>query len=105
MIHQVKTKEEINEYVTNNDKVMLQFSAPWCGPCKMLSPIMDELSSFDGGIVYLKVDIDESPELPSQFGVRGIPTVIAFDGGVQSTRFSGYKSKKEVEDFLIGTYQ
>ncbi len=69
--------------VKNNDVVVVDFWAPWCGPCRMIAPIIEELSEEykEKGVVVGKVNTDEAPEIAGQFGIRSIPTVIFFKNG------------------------
>ena len=62
--------------------VLLDFWAPWCGPCKMIAPILDDIAEeFQGKLQVVKMNIDENEQTPAQFGVRGIPTLMVFNGG------------------------
>jgi thioredoxin 1 len=74
---------DLNEVVTNSDvPVLVDFSASWCGPCKVLTPIVEKLANeLEGKVKVCKVDIDEAPEAASRYSIRGVPTVIAFKGG------------------------
>ena len=69
--------------VKNNEVVVVDFWAPWCGPCRMIAPIIEELSEEykEKGVVVGKVNTDEAPEIAGQFGIRSIPTVIFFKNG------------------------
>jgi len=69
--------------IKNNEVVVVDFWAPWCGPCRMIAPIIEELSEEykDKGVVVGKVNTDEAPEIAGQFGIRSIPTVIFFKNG------------------------
>jgi thioredoxin 1 len=72
-------------------KKFLYFSAPWCGPCKQLGPIMDELSS--EGYTVQKIDVDSNPELCQQFGIRNVPTVVLQVDGIDMGRKIGFNAK------------
>ena len=71
------------EEVINNDKpVLVDFWAEWCGPCKMIGPVVEELASdYDGKAVIGKVNVDENPAVSAKFGIRSIPTLLVFKGG------------------------
>ena len=76
------TKDSFDETVLNSDKpVLLDFWAEWCGPCRMVSPIVDEIAEERDDIVVGKVNVDEQGELAAQFGVMSIPTLLVFKGG------------------------
>lgn len=71
-------------------KVLIDFWATWCGPCKMVLPIISELApQYEGKVDFYKVDADESPQMLQQFGVRGVPTVVFLDNGVEVGRLVG----------------
>ena len=83
------TDAEFKEKVLNSTKpVLVDFWAEWCGPCKMLSPILDEIAKeFGDKIDIAKIDIDSNPNIPSEYGVRGIPALMLFkDGKVVDTK-------------------
>jgi thioredoxin 1 len=71
--------------------VLVDFWAEWCGPCKMIAPVLDELADeFEGKITVAKMDVDSSPVTPNQYGVRGIPTLMIFkDGNIQAMKVGG----------------
>ncbi|UYW01298.1 thioredoxin [Flavobacterium agricola] len=77
------TDATFEELVLNSDKpVLVDFWATWCGPCRMVAPIIDELSTeFEGRAVIAKVDVDANQDFPSKFGIRNIPTVLIFKNG------------------------
>lgn len=96
-----KTNEEnFDQDVINSEvPVMVDFYADWCGPCKALAPILDELSTETGAKIY-KVNVDDNPNLTTKYGIRGIPTSILFDKGVATKTIVGIKSKAEIKNWL-----
>jgi len=81
--------------------VLLDFWAPWCGPCKMIAPILDDIAEeFQGKLQVVKMNIDENEQTPAQFGVRGIPTLMVFNGGQRGATQVGALSKGQLTDFL-----
>ena len=85
------------ESVKNSDKpVLLDFYADWCGPCRMLSPIVDEIASERDDILVGKVNVDECPELAARFGVMSIPAVFLFRDGKVAKQAVGYMPKADL---------
>ena len=81
--------------------VLVDFWAPWCGPCRMVSPIVDELAGeYEGRVAFVKVNTDESPQIAARFGIRSIPTLIVFKGGKAVTQIVGFRPKKELQQTL-----
>jgi thioredoxin 1 len=81
------------EVVKSEKPVLVDFFATWCGPCKMLSPVIEEIAKERTDIKVFKVDVDEQGELASKFGVYSIPTIISFSGGKQNKKAVGYLPK------------
>ena len=101
MAANVSDAEFENEVLKADGPVMVDFWAEWCGPCKALSPIVDEVAGEVGEkIKVVKVDIDKNPEAPTKYGVRGIPTLMVFKGGeVVDTKVGGM-SKSQLTEWL-----
>jgi len=83
---------------------LVDFWAPWCSPCRMIAPVVEELAvEFDGKVKVGKVNVDENREIAHEYGVMSIPTLIIFKGGSAVDRIVGFKSKNELKD-LLGKY-
>jgi thioredoxin 1 len=81
--------------------VLVDFWAEWCGPCKMIAPILDEVArDYEGRLKVAKINVDENQAVPSKFGIRGIPTLILFKNGSQVATKVGALSKSQLTVFL-----
>ena len=93
-------KVEEFENAIKEGVVLADFFATWCGPCKMLSPLLEEVANENPNITILKIDVDELGQLASRFGVQAIPTLVLFKNGQQVATKLGYQNKNQLLAFI-----
>ncbi len=92
----IKKNNFQNEVLNSEMPVLLDFWAPWCGPCRMVGPIVDEIADERGDIKVGKVNVDEQPELAAQFGVMSIPTLVVMKNGKIVNQVTGARPKAQI---------
>ena len=96
-------RDNFEEKVLKSDKpVILDLWASWCGPCKMLAPVVEELSEAHPEVLVGKVNVDEEPELADRFGVTAIPMLVLVKNGEVAKTAVGYQSRQQLEEALLG---
>ena len=99
MIEHINDSKQFNEFIKEG-LVLVDFFATWCGPCKMLSPVIEQLAGEHPELKVVKVDVDEAPEIAIPFQVQAIPTLLLFKDGKLANRGMGYMNKNQLESFI-----
>ena len=95
----IKLDKENFDEVIKEGRVLVDFYADWCGPCRMFGPVFEEVSK-DEDFNFVKLDVDKYSDIAREYGVMSIPTVILFENGNEVKRFTGFMSKDEFIEFL-----
>jgi thioredoxin 1 len=102
-IEHIGNAQDFQTSIAGSTPVLVDFWAPWCGPCKMIAPALEELSEeLSGKVRIAKVNVDDLPELASPFYIQGIPTLILFKEGREIDRIVGAAPKARMKEWLIG---
>ena len=99
MIKHITTDTEFDE-VINNGLVLVDFFATWCGPCKMPSPLLEEIARENPSLTILKIDVDEVGLLAARYGIQAIPTLLLFKNGQHIETRMGYQNKNQLQAFI-----
>lgn len=92
--------EDLNKLVNQEGLVLVDFFATWCGPCKMLMPVLEQISTEDVGTKFIKLDIDEYRKEAIDNGIRAVPTLVLFKDGKEVSRASGYQPREKILSWL-----
>ncbi|MBR1925355.1 MAG: thioredoxin [Clostridia bacterium] len=96
----IQEKDFEKEVTKSKQPVIVDFFATWCGPCKMLGPILEDIADEEKDVKILKVDIDENMNLAQQFGIMSVPTLMLFKDGEEYGREIGLKSKEQLKEII-----
>ncbi len=101
MTNVVNDSNFADEVLNSGQPVLVDFFAEWCGPCKALSPVIEDLATqFDGQAKVVKLDIDQSPKVAQQYGIRSVPTLVLFKDGVAQESVIGVQPKGVLEELI-----
>ena len=96
----VKNEEDFDQILKDNEAVFVDFYADWCGPCKMVGPIVEELAEEKTDVKFIKVNVDDVPEVAQIFGVMAIPTMIYFRNGEVAGQTLGFQPKEAIASII-----
>lgn len=97
---EIVTSQNFDQVINANEKVLVDFFATWCGPCKMLAPIVEKLAEEVASVKVVKVDVDEESELAIRFGISSIPTLLMFKNGKLVDKQIGYRSLEQLKQMV-----
>jgi thioredoxin 1 len=98
------TTDELKQKLNNGDKVLVDFFATWCGPCKALIPVLESISNDFTGVELIKMDVDQNMDLAMELGVRSVPTVVLFEGKKEVFRTTGANTKTFYEKVITESF-
>ncbi len=90
MVYQIKTEAEFEQFLRENENVVCDIYASWCGPCQMLAPVLTDASNLIKNVTFIKVDSDELFEIANRFDITAVPTVLVFKNGQLTREITGY---------------
>ncbi len=96
----IQNTTEYDELLKNNKSVFVDFYADWCGPCKMVGPIVEELSNEETDVKFVKVNVDNTPDIAQRYGIMSIPTLLAFKDGELAGSIVGFQPKEVIKELV-----
>lgn len=96
----IKNSAEYDAVLKDNTNVFVDFYADWCGPCKMLGPVVEQVASENPEVKFVKVNIDDNPDIAQRYGIMSIPTLIAFKNGEIAGNGLGFMPKESVQEIV-----
>ena len=96
----IESKEEYSELLNNNELVFVDFYADWCGPCKMVGPVVEKLADKNTDVAFAKVNVDRLPEVAGMYGIMSIPTLIVLKKGTPATKQIGFASEADLQNLI-----
>jgi len=99
-MREFKKNESLEELLKINDNVFIDFYAVWCGPCKMMHPILEEIEKVTQNVLFLSINVDEHREIAQTFNINAVPTLIMFKDGKEVGKKVGFQDSKSIKELL-----
>ncbi len=100
MVKDINGLNELDDVLRNNKKVLVDVWAPWCGPCRMLGPIVEKVASDTEGLTTIKINLDDNEEVAVRYGIEAIPTLLVFENGELVNRSLGFIPEQKVRNLV-----
>lgn len=100
MVKEINGLNELLDVVKNNNKVLVDVWAPWCGPCRMLGPVVDKVAETTEGLVTVKINLDDNEEVAVKYGIEAIPTLLVFENNELVNRSLGFIPENKVRELV-----
>ncbi|WP_425379752.1 thioredoxin [Spiroplasma endosymbiont of Stenodema calcarata] len=100
-VKEIKTVDEFENVIAESKLTLVDFYADWCGPCKMIAPVINELAKERSDVNFIKINVDELQDLAQKYGILSIPTLITFQNGNELKRKTGFVPRNEIEQELL----
>ena len=97
---EIKTAKEFDEIIYQEKLVFVDMYAVWCGPCKMMAPILDKAEPNHPELKMIKLDVEQIPEIAEKYNIKSVPTFLLFNNGIIVSRYSGYLSEEKLNKFM-----
>lgn len=98
MVKKIESSEEYDSALKNSKSVFVDFFAEWCGPCKMVGPVVDKVSEQYDDVTFLKVNVDDFPDIAQRYGIMSIPTLLGFRDGQLTSKIIGFQPEAGIKD-------
>ena len=102
MVKKIESSEEYDSALKNSKSVFVDFFADWCGPCKMVGPVVDKVSEQYDDVSFLKVNVDDFPDIAQRYGIMSIPTMVVFEDGKPARQLVGVTTAEDVRKAIEG---
>ncbi|MDR0695274.1 MAG: thioredoxin [Holosporales bacterium] len=98
----VLKSEELRDLIASNGLVVVDFWAQWCGPCRMLTGVLEDVEKAMEGVQFVKVNVDSAPDIATEYGIQTLPTIIVFKGGTEAEVKAGFMSANSLKTLING---